>query len=72
MIVGFNYAALGNEKKALSNFTDSTAYSFDLNTWLNYKSKEPFNRILSKPIYQEYEESLYQYYHDMGLEIPNQ
>jgi tetratricopeptide (TPR) repeat protein len=71
-VIGFNYAALGNDKEALKYFEDATAYDFDLDTWLEYKKKPFFKPILSEPIYKNHEEQLRRYYRDMGLPIPNE
>jgi hypothetical protein len=68
--VGFNYAALGNDAEALKYFDDATGDTWDLDRWLQHKSKPPFNKILSKPIYKKYEQSLYEYYKEMDLPIP--
>ena len=68
--VGFNYAALGNNAEALKYFEDATGFTWDLDGWLEHKAKPPFNKILSKPIYKNYEQSLYDYYKKNGLPIP--
>lgn len=69
-MVGFNYAALGNDGEALRYFAEATAFSFDLDTWVQYKKKVPFKKVLTKPIYQNHETLLVRYYKDMGLPIP--
>ncbi len=68
--VGFNYAALGNDREALKYFEDATGFAFDLDGWLEHKAKPPFNIILSKPVYKKYEQSLYDDYKESGLPIP--
>jgi hypothetical protein len=68
--VGFNYAALGNDAEALKYFEDATGTTWDLDRWLQHKAKPPFNKVFSKPIYKEYEQSLYHYYKEMELPIP--
>lgn len=68
--VGFNYAALGNDSEALKYFEVATGFSWDLEGWLEHKARPPFNKILSKPIYKSYEQSLYDYYKENGLPIP--
>ena len=68
--VGFNYAALGNDKEALKYFDDATGFTWDLVGWLKHKAKPPFNKILGKPIYINYEQSLYDYYKEHGLPVP--
>ncbi len=68
--VGFNYAALGNDAEALKYFEEATGFTWDLDGWLKHKAKAPFNKILSKPIYKTYEQSLYDYYKENDLPIP--
>src|SRR5229473_1121793 len=69
-VVGFNYAALDNDTEALKYFEEATGVTFDLDTWLRYKKKPPFNTILNKPVYRKHEQALYEYYKHMGLPIP--
>jgi tetratricopeptide (TPR) repeat protein len=68
--VGFNYAALGNDAEALKYFEDATGFTWDLDGWLKHKAKPPFNKILNKPIYKNYEQSLFDYYKHIGMPVP--
>lgn len=65
-IVGFNFVALGQDKKALQYFTDATAYGFDFELWMRYKRKPFFKDKLNKPIFRDHEELLDRYHEEMG------
>ncbi|MEJ2508048.1 MAG: hypothetical protein P8009_00985 [Gammaproteobacteria bacterium] len=65
-IVGFNFVAVGHDKKALEYFTDATAFGFDFELWMRYKRKPFFKDKLSKPIFRHHEESLIRYHEEMG------